>query len=176
MTKSRLSPDKWVSAGFDALVASGPAALAAEPLARALGSTKGSFYWHFKDVPAFHAALLDTWQARALQQVMDAVSASGEAEKRLRDFGQSVLADPVEPKLRAWAQSNDQTAQVLADVDTERLHLLGRLLTTLGLGNPDFARALQASLIGLPLLDGTSGTPPDGGPFGTLVDTILALD
>ena len=62
MTKSRLSPDKWLTAGFEALVASGPSALAAEPLARALGTTKGSFYWHFKDVPAFQDALLAAWQ------------------------------------------------------------------------------------------------------------------
>jgi AcrR family transcriptional regulator len=172
MTKSRLSPDKWLTAGFEALVASGPSALAAEPLARALGTTKGSFYWHFKDVPAFQDALLAAWQTQALEQVMDAVSQTGEAETRLRGFGQTVLRDPVEPKLRAWAQSDPRTAKILADVDTERLHLLGRLLTKLGLGNPDFARALQATLIGLPLLDRSS----DASPFDTLVDTILALD
>ncbi|MGC1503265.1 MAG: TetR/AcrR family transcriptional regulator [Sulfitobacter sp.] len=172
MTRTRLSPDTWVSAGFEALVAAGPAALAAEPLARALGSTKGSFYWHFKDVPAFQDALLATWQTRALEQVVVAVSATGEAEIRLREFGQAVLRDPVEPKLRAWAQSDARPAKVLADVDTERQHLLGRLLTTLGLGNADFARALQATLIGLPLL----GRASDTSPFDTLVDTILALD
>lgn len=172
MTRTRLSPDTWVSAGLEALVDAGPAALAAEPLARALGSTKGSFYWHFKDVPAFQDTLLSTWQTRALEQVVDAVSATGEAEARLRKFGQTVLRDPVEPKLRAWAQSDPRPAKVLADVDAERLHLLGRLLTTLGLGNPDFARALQATLIGLPLLNIDS----DASPFDTLVDTILALD
>ncbi|MFC6588358.1 TetR/AcrR family transcriptional regulator [Sulfitobacter pacificus] len=172
MTKPRLSPDAWLAAGFDALVADGPGALAAEPLARAIGSTKGSFYWHFKDVPAFQDALLAAWQTQALQQVMEAVSTSGEAETRLRGFGRAVLGDRVEPKLRAWAQSDVRTARVLADVDAERLHLLGRLLTTLGLGNPDFARALQATLIGLPLL----ADPCDANPFDTLVDTILALD
>lgn len=172
MSKLRLSPDKWLTAGFEALVASGPTALAAEPLARTIGTTKGSFYWHFKDLPAFQDTLLAAWQAKALEQVMEAVSQTGEAETRLRSFGKTVLDDPVEPKLRAWAQSDARTAAMLAEVDTERLHLLARLLTALGLGNPDFARALQATLIGLPLLDEDSDTSP----FDILVDTILALD
>lgn len=172
MSRPRLSPDTWICAGFDALAASGPASLAAEPLARALGTTKGSFYWHFKDVPAFQDALLITWQARALEQVMHAVAQVGEAEARLRSFGQAVLADNVEPQLRIWAQNNARAAQVLTEVDGERLHFLGRLLATMGLGNPDFARALQATLIGLPLMDAQT----DSAPFETLVDTIHALE
>lgn len=172
MSRPRLSPETWLAAGFDALAASGPASLAAEPLARALGTTKGSFYWHFKDVPAFQDALLTAWQARALEQVMQAVGQEGEAEARLRSFGQAILSDPIESKLRTWAQSDTRAADTLAEVDVERLRLLGRLLTLLGLGNPDFARALQATLIGLSLLDGA----PQYAPFETLVDTILALE
>jgi len=56
-------------------------------------------------------------------------------------------------------------------VDAERQTYLTLLLRELGLGNPDFARALQATLIGLPQMGGT-----DSAPFGTLVDTVLALD
>ena len=35
-----------------ALAETGPEALKAEPLAARLGVSKGSFYWHFRDVPA----------------------------------------------------------------------------------------------------------------------------
>ena len=63
--KQRLSPEDWLKAGLDALAASGPEALKAEPLARALETTKGSFYWHFADVPAFRQALLEFWGENA---------------------------------------------------------------------------------------------------------------
>ena len=170
MATARLSPDSWINAGFEALVAQGPSALKAEVLARQLKTTKGSFYWHFKDVPAFQEAMLTTWHAQALEDVLTQVGQSGEPDTRLRTFGQTVLASPIEPKLRIWAASDTRVANALAEVDAERLQYLTRLLGSLGLGNPDFARALQATLIGLPF-----GADADGSAFETLVDTVLAL-
>ena len=57
MPKLRLGPEDWVMAGFRALAADGPQAVRAETLARGLGATKGSFYWHFKDLAALHQAM-----------------------------------------------------------------------------------------------------------------------
>ncbi|NNK15387.1 MAG: TetR/AcrR family transcriptional regulator [Sulfitobacter sp.] len=170
MSRPRLSPDKWISAGFEALAVSGPMALAAEPLARALGTTKGSFYWHFKDVPAYQEALVTKWQAQALEQVLDQLQQSDDADKRLRDFGRVVLADPVEPQLRIWGQNDGRVHDALIEVDAQRLAYLTRLLGQLGLRNAEFARALQAALTGLSLNRDT-----DIAPFDTLVDTVLAL-
>ncbi len=171
MSRPRLSPEKWLIAGLDALAVSGPNALAAEPLARALGTTKGSFYWHFKDVPTFQQAVLTAWETAALEHVVTQLSRTDDADKRLRDFGQTVLTDPVESQLRIWGQTDERVAIALVEVDTERLNYLTRLLRQLGLGNPDFARAVLATLIGLPL----TGADTDAAPFDTLVDTVLAL-
>ena len=171
MKRPRLSREKWVSAGLDALADAGPSALAAEPLARTLETTKGSFYWHFKDVPIFQQAVLTAWQAQALEDVLTHVRQTGDAEVLLRSFGHAALSSAVEPKFRVWAQGDADVARAMAEVDAERLLLLTRLLGRLGLGNPDFARALQATLIGLPL----ANTTPDTAPFDTLVDTVLAL-
>ncbi len=169
----RLTPDHWLDAGFDALVAKGAHALAAEPLARQIGSTKGSFYWHFKDVPAYHAALIDRWRSDALAHLVEALAADRPADQRLRQFGHHVLTDQVEATLRIWAQSNDQMATALGEVDAERLTYLSLLLRELGLSNADFARALQAALIGVPHL--TQDPSVQRATFDTLVDTILAL-
>ena len=168
----RLTPDTWISAGLDALQGLGPQALAAEPLARQLGTTKGSFYWHFKDVPAFHAAVLKQWKANALAEIMDLLRSDGPADARLRQFGHAVLADPVEPALRVWAHGDKKVASVLADVDAERLTYLSHLLRQFGLRNPDFARALLAALIGLPQVPSDR---PTAAAYDTLVDTVLAL-
>ena len=44
---SRLSRDSWIDAALELLLQSGPDAVAVQPIARRLGTTKGSFYWHF---------------------------------------------------------------------------------------------------------------------------------
>src|SRR3546814_18257468 len=45
--KGRLSAEDWAQAALDLIAEHGVAAVAVEPLARRLGVTKGSFYWHF---------------------------------------------------------------------------------------------------------------------------------
>ena len=54
----QLSAQDWVDQGLKALAKSGFTALKAEPLAKAMGVSRGSFYWHFADISAFHAAIL----------------------------------------------------------------------------------------------------------------------
>ena len=167
---ARLSQDKWIDAGFDAIAATGPTALAAEPLARRLKTTKGSFYWHFKDVPAYQEAVLTRWKARALEQVLHQVRMTNDPDKGLRTFGALILSDKVEPQLRIWARNDKRVAKALAEVDAEREAHLTRLLGQLGLRNADFARALQAALVGLSLQP-----RPDKAAYETLIDTVLAL-
>lgn len=175
MSTTRLNSDRWIAAGFDALRQAGPQALAAEPLARRLGTTKGSFYWHFKDVPAYHAELLAHWHKDALAQLAALRQQNGPADRRLRDFGRGMLADTTEPSLRVWAQSFPDMAQTLSGIDAERLSYLEDLLRQLGLGNPDFARALLASLVGLPQV-GAPKPETSVSAFEILVDTVLALE
>jgi len=172
MSTTRLSPEKWIDAGFSALCTDGPASLAAEPLARRLGTTKGSFYWHFKDVPAYHAALTRQWHSNALADVVEQLTTEGASDIRLRTFGHNILKSPTESALRVWAQSEPSVAACMAEVDAERLTYLQHLLNHFGLRNPAFAHAILATLIGLPQSHTT--TDPQSA-FDALVDTILAL-
>jgi AcrR family transcriptional regulator len=174
MSTTRLNTDSWISAGFDALRQAGPQALAAEPLARRLGTTKGSFYWHFKDVPAYHAAMLARWQTTARSQLDEQRGRDGPANRRLRDFGQAMLDDETEPCLRVWARSLPDVAHALADIDADRLTYIEELLVQLGLRNAGFARAMLAALIGLPQI--ADDTDQSLAAFETLVDTVLALE
>src|SRR5207247_4105060 len=45
----RLGKDDWLRGARLALLREGPNGVRVEPLARELGVTKGSFYWHFHD-------------------------------------------------------------------------------------------------------------------------------
>ncbi len=174
MPSTRLTSQNWLTAGFDALQRDGQNALAAEPLARHLGTTKGSFYWHFKDVPAYHTALISHWRDRAMAALVEQLGDHSPADQRLRSFGTQVLGDPVEAAFRVWSKTHSGVADALFLIDTERQTYLTSLLRQLDLGNPDFARALIAALVGLPqiLPDNPSA---QSATFNTLVDTVLAL-
>lgn len=169
---SRLGPDDWLAAGMAALCEAGPAAIKAEPLASRLGVSKGSFYWHFRDVPAFHDLLLSEWEARAVSR---AEVAEGGAVSQLRALAQD-LADPApqDQAVRSWAQSHKAARTAVRRVDEARLTLLRDLLGETGIGNPEMARILYAAAVGMTTLD--TARPDDArGAMGSLVDLVLAL-
>src|SRR5580658_10171903 len=66
----QLSAKDWLDQGLKALARSGFTALKAEPLAKAMGVSRGSFYWHFADIGAFHAAILKHWREVAAEQII----------------------------------------------------------------------------------------------------------
>lgn len=175
----RLKTHDWLDAGIEALATHGPEALKAEPLARALGTTKGSFYWHFADVPAFHAALLTAWTARANTALFDAAEQAETHAAALRRMAQQIAAptadDPfatAEPAMRAWSASHDGARTAVAQVDAARLTVITALLERVGVSNPEMARIILATAIGLPR---DAAGDPMGDPMGTLVDLVLAL-
>jgi AcrR family transcriptional regulator len=79
----QLSASDWVDAGLKALASRGFTALKAEPLAKALRVSRGSFYWHFADIAAFHAAILARWHEVAAEQIIANVEAASNNEDPL---------------------------------------------------------------------------------------------
>src|SRR3954453_2205160 len=84
--RESLGPADWAQAALDALAQGGLAAVAVEPLAKALGTTKGSFYWHFADRNGLIAAALARWEQRDTELVIAAVEAEEYATARLRNL------------------------------------------------------------------------------------------
>ena len=58
------------------------AAVAVEPLARRLGVTKGSFYWHFANREALVAAAVTRWEHDQLSDLDSAETADPRAQSR----------------------------------------------------------------------------------------------
>ncbi|WP_223421373.1 TetR/AcrR family transcriptional regulator [Tateyamaria pelophila] len=174
MAKPPLSPAAWIDAGLEQLTSLGQSALRAEPLSRHLKTSKGSFYWHFKDVPAFQSALLEEWKSRALATLSENAAADGSSTDKLIRFGQSVQGDISSPALRAWALENAEVASALAEVDAARMDQLIGILTEIGVTNDDFAKAAYGSLVGLQQMNVDSGDALVA--YATLVDLALALE
>lgn len=174
--KARLGADDWINAGLQALATDGPDALKAELLARRLGTTKGSFYWHFKDVPDFQRQVMGQWEHQTLNLLSDTLTKVSDPVQRL----QAICARPaknnalsrVEPALRSWIYNNTHAAEALQTVDKLRLQAIEATLMELDLTNPQIARIIYGAYLGLGEL------PPDqedNDAMSTLLAAILAL-
>ena len=65
-----LSAGDWVDAAYSAIAEGGVGSVAVEPLARRLGVTRGSFYWHFEDRGALVEAALERWERESTEAVI----------------------------------------------------------------------------------------------------------
>jgi AcrR family transcriptional regulator len=72
-SRQNLSVEDWARAALDAIAAGGLDAVAVEPLARRLGVTKGSFYWHFANREALIRAALELWERQETDDILDRV-------------------------------------------------------------------------------------------------------
>ena len=66
----RLTAGDWVDAAYSAMAEDGVGSVAVEPLARRLGVTRGSFYWHFKDRRALLEVTLERWERESTEAVI----------------------------------------------------------------------------------------------------------
>ena len=86
--KPRLSAEDWALAALDVIAEQGLAAVAVEPLARRLGVTKGSFYWHFPSREALLVAALERWEQTEQEMVFGKMEAVSDPRVRLRELFQ----------------------------------------------------------------------------------------
>ena len=138
----QLSAKDWVDQGLKALASSGFTALKAEPLAKALRVSRGSFYWHFADIAAFHAAILARWHEVAAEQIIANVEAASKDEDPLalllrRVFGERLM---LERAVRTWASVDPAARTAVQAIDRRRLNYVDGLLAESGL-SAELARA-----------------------------------
>jgi AcrR family transcriptional regulator len=98
--RRRLSREDWATAALTAIAEGGLSAVAVEPLAARLGTTKGSFYWHFANRDALLSAALEVWEETTTTAVLAQVAgASGDPQTQLRTLIKLVVdmaeRDPV---------------------------------------------------------------------------------
>lgn len=84
--RPRLSAADWEQAALDLIAEAGVAAVAVEPLARRLGVTKGSFYWHFPTREALLKAALERWERYDEDEIIGQVEPIPDPKERLREL------------------------------------------------------------------------------------------
>ena len=124
---TRTPRERWVEEGLQALAAGGPDAVRIEPLAKALGVTKGGFYWHFEDRQALLDELLDAWERLSVDTPIDLIEAEGgDARAHLRLLS-SLASDEVldiDLAVRDWARRDSGVAARLRRIDSRRMDYL----------------------------------------------------
>ncbi|KGF67525.1 hypothetical protein LL06_21725 [Hoeflea sp. BAL378] len=169
--RDTLTPEDWIKAAFRLLTRSGPTAIRVDYLCRELGVTKGSFYWHFADLAALRAAMVEHWRRVATRDVIAAMTSAELAPRALfiRLF-ETVLSQPArdyggamaEAAIRHWAAGDEAVQAVVREADAERLAFLTLQLRGAGLAGPEArsrAAFLCATLIGLEQLAGEPALP-----------------
>jgi AcrR family transcriptional regulator len=137
MALTRTPRSSWIEEGLRALAAGGPDAVRVEPLARALGVTKGGFYWHFDDRRALLEEMLDAWERVEVDEVIERVEQEGgDARAKLRRLSAIALSTHeelgVEPlridlAVRDWARRDGAVARRLRRVDNRRMDYMRSL-------------------------------------------------
>jgi AcrR family transcriptional regulator len=132
MAPTRTPRGKWIDEGLRALAGGGPDAVRIEPLAQALGVSKGGFYWHFDDRRALLEEMLDAWERTSIDEAIEHVeSEGGDARARLRRLFELASSSgwllKIDLAVRDWARRERAVAERLRRVDNRRMDYMRSL-------------------------------------------------
>ncbi len=137
-----LTPQDWFDAATEAILDGGFDQLRVLPLAKRLKVTRGSFYWHFEDLPQFIRLFLDQWQALRIKGLrywkpgMDpSLTPQQEVDRVLLLMFEGPAVEfkrmKVEFAIRDFAQRDLYARDIVAAVDEARVEQTARLLQPL---------------------------------------------
>jgi AcrR family transcriptional regulator len=137
----QLSAQDWLDHGLKALATRGFSALKAEPLAKEMGVSRGSFYWHFADIGAFHAAVLNRWREVAAEAIIANVEAATGDDEPLAVLLRRVFSEKLalERAVRSWAIADGEARYAVMAIDRRRLDYVEGLIRARGVA-ADLAR------------------------------------
>jgi AcrR family transcriptional regulator len=138
--RTSLTPNDWVQAATAMLVDQGVDAVRVDVLARQLGVTRGSFYWHFKDRDELLRSLLQAWREQTTETLTRRLQGvSRDAMAQLRDVlslphrGRSAQrAARIELAIRAWARRDALARQFVDESDASRIAYIAQIFSSLG--------------------------------------------
>ena len=128
---NNLTSEKWASYGLEVLAKQGYGALKADVLAKSLNVTRGSFYWHFKDVADFHDAVIELWRKRTTEDIISQIEAVEDGAERLPTLLRTAASSNtvLDKAMRAWALSEPVAKGALYEVELIRIQYLEKLLS-----------------------------------------------
>jgi AcrR family transcriptional regulator len=125
-TGQRLSRDEWIEKALEIVINEGSDVLTINQLVQKLGVSRGSFYWHFKNMDDFIRQLIAYWLGALTKRVSIETTLSTEsAEESLISLATHIVSDRLsryDIALRAWATHNPLVMQGVKKADNFRLN------------------------------------------------------
>jgi len=179
--RTTLSAMDWEREALEMIAERGLAALAIEPLARRMGITKGSFYWHFPNREALLEQSLKLWEEHDSRNLNTALGAIAEPRDRLISFFRSVsherLTHDVFSALCA-AADHSQVVPVLERVARRRMQHIASAFEELGFESGQAAhraRLIYSVYLGFLQLQRQQQTPAlSSQEFDAYVEHVIA--
>jgi AcrR family transcriptional regulator len=138
--RTMLDRDAWIKAAIAVLAEHGADGLRVEVLAKRLGVTKGSFYWHFKDRRDLQDEVLALWKDGRIRDIRKQTQSEPGARSppcstpsRSIPRRATARASPSKPPCATGRAAMRQAAAVVEAVDAERLACACRLFLACGL-------------------------------------------
>jgi len=130
----RLTKPDWIEHGLRTLAREGANALKVGPMATKLKVSRGSFYWHFRDIADFRSQVLRSWQERTTEQVIRDLEAIKAAPDRLKHLMRLafVTKRSLDRAIRSWAAEDTDVATIVAAVDARRVSYIAKMLIAAG--------------------------------------------
>jgi AcrR family transcriptional regulator len=130
----RLTKDDWITHGLRTLANEGANALKVGSMATKLKVSRGSFYWHFRDIADFRSQMLRSWQERSTDQVIRELDATKAEPDRLKHLMKRAFTAKrnLDRAIRSWAAEDEDVAAVIASVDARRIAYIAKMLVAAG--------------------------------------------
>jgi len=148
--RPKLGREDWFRMGLEALAEGGSEELKAARLARSLGVTTGSFYWHFKCLADFRSDLLVYWKENVIVGLIHAARETAEDDEQvlpeLRKLILETGAHRYDTAMREWASSDSLVHDAVVDADHLRAEFITEQFEKAG-RKPEAARD-RATLVG----------------------------
>ena len=142
--RETLTKDDWLRAAMELLRTRGIGGVRVLPLAKGLGVSRGSFYWHFEDRDELLRSMLDWWDREMTDSVIQfANEGRAGAQTRLMAVAEDVVRsrrNRYGPAIRTWAEGDKRAAKTLKRVVNKRLDYVTNLFRDAGFA-PAEARA-----------------------------------
>ena len=135
----RLTADDWVAASLETLVDRGVNDVKILPLAKRMGVTRGSFYWHFESRDALLKRLLDKWEATNTRAIVRAAATPGALVDKYIALSRLWLGwsdfDPrLDVAVRNWGRNDPAVLERLRAADERRVAAFVEMIEPEGQG------------------------------------------
>lgn len=148
---SRRTPADWVDAAYARFHDEGLPGIRVEAVARDLGSTKGSFYWHFADRAALVAAVMERWEQDETESFIVVADRAPDPRTRLEVLFTAVARRRAPGEQRLYADAvGEGVGDVVERITDRRVSYVAAALMELGVA-PDEARRRGLTAVALVL-------------------------